>query len=256
MRPPQRASGSVPDADQGTLLAGRYRLAERLREQDGSAEWRATDEMLARTVVVRVLTPGSPHVAQVMAAARAAGRVSDPRLARIFDADDRFEPSFIVTGWPSDACLADLLEAGPLDPWQAARMIAEAADALAVAHKAGLAHLCLSPASLWCGPGGEVTVTGLGILAALTGAQDGDPGLADTRGLARVLYAALTGYWPGGRIGHAPARAAPGRPNSPARPAPARHTGGHRVGDLPGAVRAGRRRRAADPQTWPSWRSS
>ena len=35
------------DAGQGTLLAGRYRLAERLREQDGSAEWRAADEMLA-----------------------------------------------------------------------------------------------------------------------------------------------------------------------------------------------------------------
>jgi len=197
MKPAQPASGPEPDAGQGTLLAGRYRLVERLGEQDGSAEWRATDEMLARTVVVRVLTPGSRHVAQVMAAARAACRVSDPRLARIFDADERAEPPFIVTGWPSGACLADVLTAGPLDPWQAARVIAEAADALAVVHEAGLAHLCLSPACLWCGPGGEVTITGLGILAALTGAQDGDPVLADTRGLARLLYAALTGYWPG-----------------------------------------------------------
>jgi hypothetical protein len=204
MKPPQRVSESAPDAGQGTLLAGRYRLAERLREDDGSAEWRATDEMLARTVVVRVLTPGSPYVAQVMAAAGAASRVSDPRLARIFDADDRVEPSFIVTGWPSDACLADVLTAGPLDPWLAARMIAEAADALEVAHQAGLAHLCLSPASVWCGPGGEVTITGLGILAALTGAQDGDPVLADTRGLARVLYAALTGFWPGEGSGALP----------------------------------------------------
>jgi len=204
MKPPQRVSESAPDVGQGTLLAGRYRLAERLREHDGSAEWRATDEMLARTVVVRVLTPGSPHVAQVMTAARAASRVSDPRLARIFDADDRFEPSFIVTGWPSDACLADLLTAGPLDPWQAARMIAEAAEALAVAHRAGLAHLCLSPASVWCGPDGEVAITGLGILAALTGAQNSDPVLADTRGLARVLYAALTGYWPGEGSGALP----------------------------------------------------
>jgi hypothetical protein len=203
MTPSQHAGGSGPDAGQGTLLAGRYRLVERLREQDGSAEWRATDEMFARTVAVRVLEPG-PHVAQVMAAARAACRVSDPRLTRIFDADDRVEPSFIVTGWPSGACLADLLTAGPLDPWQAARVVAEAADALAVAHEAGLAHLCLSPACLWCGPGGEVTITGLGILAALTGARDGDPVLADTRGLARLLYAALTGYWPGEGSGALP----------------------------------------------------
>jgi len=197
MKPAQRASGPEPEAGQGTLLAGRYRLAERLGEQDGSAEWRATDEMLARTVTVRVFTSESRHVARVMAAARAACRVSDPRLARIFDADDRVEPLFIVTGWPSGACLAGLLTAGPLDPWQAARVIAEAADALAVAHEAGLAHLCLSPACLWCGTGGEVTITGLGIVAALTGAQDGDPAQADTRGLARLLYAALTGYWPG-----------------------------------------------------------
>jgi len=204
MTPPPHASGSGPGAEQGTLLAGRYRLAERLRDQDGSAEWRATDEMLARTVMVRVLTPGSRHVARAMAAARAACRVSDPRLVRIFDADHCVEPPFIVTGWPSGACLADLLTAGPLDPWQAAHVIAEAADALAVAHEAGLAHLCLTPACLWCGPGGEVTITGLGILAALTGAQDGDQVLADTRGLARLLYAALTGYWPGEGLGALP----------------------------------------------------
>jgi hypothetical protein len=220
----QSASEPEPDAGQGTLLAGRYRLAERLRDQDGSAEWRATDEMLARTVAVRVFTPGSRHIAQVMAAARAASRVSDPRLARIFDADDHAKPPFIVTGWPSGTCLADLLAAGPLDPWEAARVIAGAADALAVAHQAGLVHLCLSPAHLWCGTGGEVTITGLGILAALTGAQAADPAQADTHGLAQLLYAALTGYWPeegpatlppaprpGGRLAR-PAQVRPGIP--------------------------------------------
>ncbi len=45
-------------------------------------------------------------------------------------------------------------------------------------------------------------ITGLGIDAALTGPDADrrtatDPELTDTRGLARLLYAALTGYWPG-----------------------------------------------------------
>ena len=44
------------------------------------------------TVTVRVFTLESRHVARFLAAARAACRVSDPRLARIFDADDGAEP--------------------------------------------------------------------------------------------------------------------------------------------------------------------
>ena len=193
MKPAPHADGPVP----GALVAGRYRLAERLGEQGGATEWRATDEILARTVRVRVLAPGSPHLAGAMAAARAASRISDPRLAQIFDADDHAEPPYIVAEWPSGTRLADLLTAGPLEPRYAARVVAEAAEALAAAHAAGLAHLCLGPDSLWCREGGEVTVTGVGIEAALTGAQAADPALADTRGLARLLYAALTGYWPG-----------------------------------------------------------
>ncbi len=176
---------------------------------------------LARTVTVRVFTLESHHVARVMAAARAVCRVSDPRLARIFDADDGAERPFIVTGWPSGRCLADVLTAGPLDPWQAARVIAEAADGLAVAHEAGLAHLCLTPACLWCGTGGEVTITGLGIVAALTGAHAADLAQADTRGLARLLYAALTGYWPGdGRAALPPAPRPGGRVARPGQVRP------------------------------------
>jgi len=48
-----------------------------------------------------------------------------------------------------------------------------------------------------------VKITGLGIDAALTGTtpdeadDDGDGALTDTRDLSRLLYVALTGYWPG-----------------------------------------------------------
>jgi hypothetical protein len=65
------------------LLGGRYRLWERLAEQDGSTEWRATDEVLARTVAVRTFPPESRQAREVIAAARAAARVSDARLARV-----------------------------------------------------------------------------------------------------------------------------------------------------------------------------
>jgi hypothetical protein len=85
-------------------------------------------------------------------------------------------------------------------PALAAAMIADAADALAVAHQAGLPHLCLSPRSLrWHNRNG-LKITGLGIDAALSGVRAPDPAAAsatDTMALGRMLYALLTGCWPG-----------------------------------------------------------
>lgn len=209
-----------------TLLGGRYKLWERLGEQGGSAEWRATDEVLARPVSVRTFRPGSGRVSEAVAAARMAAQVSDPRLARVMDADENAEPPYIVTEWPSGTRLGELAGAGPVSPWRAAQMIAEAAGALAVAHEAGLGHLCLTPDSLWCDADGQVKITGLGIAAALTGARSADPARADADGLARLLYAALTGYWPGPDYPALPSAPRPGgrlrgpgqvRPGIPAR---------------------------------------
>ena len=82
------------------------------------------------------------------------------------------------------------------------RWSAEAAQAISAAHAAGLAHLRLVPGSLRWTSGGGVKITGLGMDAAIAGvgADDGspeDPALIDTRQLARLMYAAVTGYWPG-----------------------------------------------------------
>ena len=178
-------------------LAGRYRLEERLSEQDGSSVYRATDETLARPVAVRTFAPGFGRIREVVAAARAASRLNDPRLAKIFDADDRPEHAYIVSEWPSGVRLDDQLATGPLGPLRAAAIVAEAADAVAAAHAAGLAHLCLTPDVVWWTATGDVMISGLGTAAALSGAKAADPLLADARGLARVLYAALTAYWPG-----------------------------------------------------------
>lgn len=56
--------------------------------------------------------------------------------------------------------------------------------------------MCLEPGSLRWGTSG-VKITGLGIQAALRQARADNPAAADTRALALMLYALLTGYWPG-----------------------------------------------------------
>ena len=121
-------------------------------------------------------------------------------------------------------------------------MIADAADALAVSHQAGVPHLRLTQRSLRWDHSSGLKITGLGLDAALCGPAlaDDDPRVADTKALARMLYALLTGCWPGpdatalppaprhkGRGTARPARSGPGYPpsstSSPTAPCRVRH---------------------------------
>jgi hypothetical protein len=166
----------------------------------GWAYWKATDETLARSVTVLTLAVGFPRVAETVTAARAASRLTDPRFAQVFDVEDADELAYVVTEWVVGQSLLDMLSEGPLDPPRAVELVLEAAQAMAVAHATGVAHLRLDPACLHWTPVGGVKIRGLGIDAALDGMSAGDaedPELTDTRGLAMLLYAALTGYWPG-----------------------------------------------------------
>jgi serine/threonine protein kinase len=191
-------------SEPGTRLAGRYRLEDRVSETGGSTMWKAIDETLARPVAVLTFAPGFPRIHHVVTAARAASRMTDARLAQVFDVEDVGDRAYVVLEWVSGDSLEDLLAAGPLEPRRAAALVAEAAQALSAAHAAGLAHLCLTPHSLRWTPGGGVKITGLGVEAAMYGVHADDPAAADTQGLGRLLYAALTAHWPGDDIGYPP----------------------------------------------------
>jgi serine/threonine protein kinase len=198
---------STYTSEPGTRLAGRYRLVDQVSSGTGWTYWKATDETLARSVTVLTFATGFPRVTETVTAARAASRLGDPRFAQVFDVEDGEELAYVVLEWVAVASLLDLLSEGPLDPPRAAAMMLEAARAIAAAHEIGLAHLRLDPACVHWTVGGGVKIAGLGIDAALAGPdpktltapEDGadDPELTDTRDLARLLYAALTGYWPG-----------------------------------------------------------
>jgi len=196
-------------------LGGRFRLDERVSaaagfpertpagggamrtRADGLVVWKATDELLRRPVTVHLLPRGLPVPPHVVGAVRAAARVSDPRLATIYDTDYSPWGPYIVSEWTRGTHLEDLVLSGLPSPALAAAMIADAADAVAVAHRIGRPHLCLGPRSLRWETGSGLKITGLGIDAALCGATAADPAAVDTVALARLLYALLTGCWPG-----------------------------------------------------------
>src|SRR5580700_6560949 len=210
---------STYTSEPGTLLAGRYRLVDQTSVGAGWAFWKATDEPLARFVTVLTFASGFPRITEAITAARAASRLGDPRFSQVFDVEDVSELAYVVLEWVAGESLLDMLADGPLDAPNAVSLLREAAQAIAVAHAGGLAHLRLNPACLHWTRGSGVKITGLGIDAVLAGVtpataenrpspdlEDGpgdgsgdrhSPELTDTRDLARLLYAALTGYWPG-----------------------------------------------------------
>ena len=189
---------STYTSEPGTRLAGRYRLEDQVDAGGGWALWKAIDEILARPVTVLTFAENFPRVRDAVTAARAASRLSDSRLSQVFDVDDSGERAYIVMEWVAGESLADMLsDGGPIEPARAAALVAEAAQALSVAHAAGLAHMRLVPGSLRWTSGGGVKITGLGIDAALAGVGadediSEDPALTDTQDLARLLYAAVT----------------------------------------------------------------
>lgn len=192
---------STYTSEPGTRLAGRYRLEDQVDAGGGWALWKAIDEILARAVTVLMFAENFPRVREAVTAARAASRLNDSRLSQVFDVDDSGDSAYIVMEWVAGESLADMLSDGPLDPAWAAALVAEAAQAMSVAHAAGLAHLRLVPGSLRWTSGGGAKITGLGMDAAIAGAgtDEGgeDPAVVDTRHLAWLMYAAVTGYWPG-----------------------------------------------------------
>jgi serine/threonine protein kinase len=190
-------------SEPGTRLAGRYRLVDQMLTGNGWTLWKAIDETLARPVSILTFAQGFPRIPQVVTAARAASRLTDPRMAQVFDVEDGGGQAYIVLEWVGGESLTDILDAGgPLDSARACSLISDAARAVAGAHALGQAHLRLTPDTLRWTRGSGIKITGLGIDAALAGdgltaAAAQDPSLADTTALAALLYAALTGYWPG-----------------------------------------------------------
>lgn len=171
-----------------------------MNESAGATLWKAIDEVLARPVAVHTFSPDFERQHEVVIAARAASRLTDPRLTQVFDAADEDGVAYVVSEWVSGETLLDLLSAGPLEAERGAALVAEAAEAMAHAHAHGLAHLNLTPNRLMWTSGNTVKLLGVGVDAAILDAADGlseqELAHADAQGLGRLLYAALTGHWP------------------------------------------------------------
>lgn len=197
------ADVNPPELHSGHKLARRYRLEECVTRLDGFSSWRAVDEKLRRAVGVHVLPADHPRARPVLAAARSAALLGDPRFVQVLDAVEENDLVYVVHEWLPDATeLTTVLASGPLEPHDAYQLVSQVSQAMAAAHREGLAHLRLNPGSVLRTESGQYRIRGLAVLAALRGISSDHPQRTDTESIGALLYAALTQRWPYDKDAH------------------------------------------------------
>ena len=159
----------------GTMLGSRYRF-EALIATGGMAEvWSATDLALDRSVAIKLLhthlAEDEAFIGRFRREAVAAARLAHPGIVAIYDTYSGPEGEAIVMELVRGTTLRARLDTGRLDPPEAIDVAVRVAEALEVAHRAGLVHRDIKPANILLCEDDRVMVADFGI-AKLTEGQD------------------------------------------------------------------------------------
>ena len=176
----------------GTVLAGRYRLEDRVETMPDGTLWHATDETLDRGVTIRVIHSHHLYGADAADAARRAALVEDSRMIRVLDVSVQDGYPFIVTERPHGVTLQSLVTGRRMDPGLARRVVGEVAQALERAGERGLHHLRLSPNRVVIRPDGSIKLLGTAVDASAAGNDPYLPEIAQPRGRGRAGRTART----------------------------------------------------------------
>jgi len=211
----------------GVVLSDRYRLTERIAAGGMGEVWRGDDLLLRRGVAIKVLLPALTADAEFIARFRREARVmaalGHPGIVQVYD----YGENAVVDGRGLDYLVMEFIDgtslsrrieaAGRLSVAETLTMVAQVADALQVAHEAGIVHRDVKPSNLLVRPGGALVLVDFGVarstaMEGLTGTNvvlgsahymapeqaEGKPvtPATDVYALGAVAYCCLTGRPP------------------------------------------------------------
>ncbi|MFD8707183.1 serine/threonine-protein kinase [Kitasatospora sp. NPDC059648] len=207
----------------GTVVAGRYRV-DRFVGAGGMGEvWAAQDTLLGRPVALKLMQDDGPSDrARFLREAQAAAGLQHPGIVVVHDFGEHDGQPYLVMELLAGHSLQDGLLDGPFPVSRVIELGVQVAEALAVAHRAGLVHRDIKPGNLFLTDEGTVKILDFGLVGRppaadpgtgrpveLTAAM-GTPGFsapeqfsgsrvdarADLYALGTTLYALLTGLRP------------------------------------------------------------
>ncbi len=185
--------------------------------------YRARQLRLDRPVALKLVEPdvaSEPVIRErLRREARTVAALDHPNVVPLYEAGEENGTVYIVTRWVDGTELGTLIRRdGPLEPRRAARIAAQIASALEVAHEKGLVHRDVKPSNVIVTSEDHAYLTDFGLTkragsaAGLTGTgwllgtidyvapeqiEGSEPGArGDVYGLACVLFETLTGAAP------------------------------------------------------------
>ncbi|WP_370018740.1 protein kinase domain-containing protein [Planotetraspora sp. GP83] len=156
------------------VVAGRYRLIEPLGRGGMGTVWRAMDEVLQREVAVKELLASAEltgpereiFTVRTFREARAAGRLSHPGVAAVYDVfEENGHPWIVLELVPSRTLGSIVRDEGPLPPQRVAEIGLQVLGALRAAHAAGVLHRDVKPDNVLMAHDGRAVLTDFGIAA-------------------------------------------------------------------------------------------
>src|SRR4051812_6888331 len=155
---------------QATVLAGRYRVLERIGSGGMASVLLAEDERLGRQVAIKRLHAESPEdtAQRFRREARLGASLNHPNLIAVYDIVTDDEGVLIVMEYVDGETLRDAIDRGRLPTERALEVLRGVAAGLDHAHAEGIVHRDVKPANVLLGRrGGEVKLADLGIATAV-----------------------------------------------------------------------------------------
>ncbi|MBN2847338.1 MAG: Stk1 family PASTA domain-containing Ser/Thr kinase [Coriobacteriia bacterium] len=153
------------------VFGRRYRVIEKIGSGGMADVFKAVDDVLGRTVAVKVLharyAADPTFVARFRQEAQAAANLSHPNIVNMYDWGRDGETYYIVMEYVKGTDLKSLVsQQGPMDPRKAAEYAAQICSALAVAHGYDIIHRDIKPHNIVLTPDGTIKVMDFGIARA------------------------------------------------------------------------------------------
>jgi serine/threonine protein kinase/tetratricopeptide (TPR) repeat protein len=150
---------------------GNYKITHKLGAGGQGTVYKATDQKLGRTVVVKVLPPEltvkETNLKRFEREARLASSLDHPNICTIFDMDEVGGLHFIAMQYVEGKNVRQLVNGRPLELESALRIAIQVTDALAVAHARGIIHRDVKSGNVMVTDSGQVKILDFGLAKLL-----------------------------------------------------------------------------------------